>query len=679
MFSQILFLRARRTLATILAFSLLASSTPAYAINMWYCGIATQAFGTATSWGVNDACGINPAAAPAADDTVILDKSAAGRVVVMSGATSIKGLILAKSFTGTLKQLAILKISSGSGGFKMGSGRFVGGIFPITLSGSLTMTGGIMNGLQNTFTMTGSLALSKGGTTAAGLGVVSGSSSYGQFTSTGTIVMAGSLADQTFLVNSNVWTRLKHLTINNRAGTTIDDVIVGASGSLALSGALTVTLGRLDLVTKSTVLQVQRGVTAADSAQAEIWTSQNMTMSGTILINDAAILTVSGGTLTLNDDSDQAVDLDGQRIFNLTINNAGATTNNDVVYAGGALDMSGALAVTLGSLDLSTNSLAAVVKGGGITVTNTAEATFDGGGNLTMSGSLSVGDVASFSMGSTSTLRFNGVFANIDTNNAVLYRLTVNSASGARLVSPQRVFNRLQVGTGGTLSLVAFTLSATGAGIRNYGIIRESTGKMVHSGSILITNASFNETSPIRPPERVYFQVFDEDENLLGTSQESMTITGSVPGDSETVTLTETANNSGVFQGSVATGNGVGSTGILQATADTTLTASYTDGDDGFTHTDTAAFTVFSESTTSGGGTSGGGSGGGGGGGGRSYLKTSTPTTTPVVTPRTPAMINGLTRSEIAEQAKALRLENRKKAMEMRKERANARKAKRGR
>ena len=185
-----------------------------------------------------------------------------------------------------------------------------------------------MSGLQNTFTMTGSLGLSKMGATAAGVGSVGSSpviySIYSQFTSTGTIAMAGSLANENFYINSNVWSRLNHLKLNNRAGGTSDNVIVASSGSLALSGALTVTLGTLDLATKNTPLQVQRGVTVANSAQAEIMTDQNMTMSGAVSFGTAGVLTVSGGTLTLTGNHDQAVNIQGQRIYNLTINNNGS-------------------------------------------------------------------------------------------------------------------------------------------------------------------------------------------------------------------------------------------------------------------------------------------------------------------------------------------------------------------
>src|SRR3989338_8513424 len=70
-----------------------------------------------------------------------------------------------------------------------------------------------------------------------------------------------------------------------------------------------ITLGNLDLTTNSQTMNVERGITLADAAQATLTTNSNVTASGTILVNDAATLTVTAGTWTLNDDSDQAVGL----------------------------------------------------------------------------------------------------------------------------------------------------------------------------------------------------------------------------------------------------------------------------------------------------------------------------------------------------------------------------------
>ena len=111
-------------------------------------------------------------------------------------------------------------------------------------------------------------------------------------------------------------------------------------------------------------LVTDRGITLADSANASLTTDSNVTSSGTILVNDAATLTVTAGTWTLNDDSDQAVDLDGQALFNLTLNNVGGGTSDDVTIAGGPLLLSGALTVTLGNLDMTSNSLALITERG---------------------------------------------------------------------------------------------------------------------------------------------------------------------------------------------------------------------------------------------------------------------------------------------------------------------------
>ena len=206
-------------------------------------------------------------------------------------------------------------------------------------------------------------------------------------------------------------------------------MVVAADSQILLSGALIITLGNLDLTTNTETLVVDRGITVADAAQATLTTNSTVFASGTILVNDAATLTVTAGTWTLNDDSDQTVDFDGQSVFNLTVNNTGGGTNDDVTIAGGALLVSGALVITLGGLDMTTNSLALITERG-ITLADAAQATMTTNSNVTASGTILVNDAATLTVtAGTWTLNDDSDQA-VDFDGQSLYNLTVNNTGG---------------------------------------------------------------------------------------------------------------------------------------------------------------------------------------------------------------------------------------------------------
>ncbi|MDO8649308.1 MAG: hypothetical protein Q7R81_06020 [Candidatus Peregrinibacteria bacterium] len=416
--------------------------------------------------------------------------------------------------------------------------------------------------------------------------------------------------------------RMNNLTIDNGGGGTNDDIIA-SGGTLQLSGSLTVTRGNLDLDTQNVALIVEKGITLADTAQATLTTDANMTVSGTILVNDAATITVTGGTLTLNDVGDQSVDVDGQRLYNLTLNNAGGTTDDDVTFAGGNL-ITRAITVTLGNLDLATNSLT-LSASGGITVANSAQATFSTNSNLFMSGSLSTGAAGRFTL-SGGTLTMNGIRQDLDAEGVEsnIHNLTIAANSGVYLTSNVRVLGTLTINTSSVLTHAANTLYLTGATFTNNGTLRQNTGKLVHTGStFMITNSSYAAVSEVKTGETAYFTLTDSDGNISGTASDTLAITVALAsGDSESVTLTESAVASGIFRGSIALANASATSndGTLQGTADSLITATYTDAQDAKVNADTANFTPIGSATTSatGGGGGGGGVRSGGGGGGKS-------------------------------------------------------------
>lgn len=341
--------------------------------------------------------GAGGATIPAGTDVAIFNRNSGGIGVGASSGIRIRsvvnilGLELNSAYTGSLLQ-GTGAITIGTSGIIIGSGRFIGGNASLSTSGSYTQTGGIVTGVMSTFSLSGSLAITKGSNSA-----------YSTFTNTGTLLFSGK-ADQNFTVGANVTKTFKNLTIRNAGGGTSDDIVTNVNGGLFLSGALVITSGNLDLATNSVAMVVDRGITLADAAQATLTTDSNVTASGTILVNDAATITVSAGTWTLNDDGDQSVDLDGQSLYNLTINNTGGGTNDDVTIDGGTLSVLNDLTVTLGNLDTTTNSLTLNVDDD-ITVANAAQATV-AYGTLTAGGDITLNPSGSFTQtaGTTATL-----------------------------------------------------------------------------------------------------------------------------------------------------------------------------------------------------------------------------------------------------------------------------------
>ncbi|TSC57336.1 MAG: hypothetical protein Greene041619_1208 [Candidatus Peregrinibacteria bacterium Greene0416_19] len=361
--------------------------------------------------------GAGGASIPGTSDVAIFDAGGGGVQANIRSNVSVGGLQLNSTWTGSLLQ-GTGSITVGSSNFKVGSGRFVGGNAAIMNAGTYTQTGGVVTGIMNNFVSSGSVSITKGAASA-----------YSTFTSTGTIILDGN-ADQNFTVGATVSKTFKNLTLDNSGAGTSDDIVVNVNGGLFLSGALVITLGNLDLTTNSNALVVDGGITLADAAEATLTTNSNVTASGTITVNNAATITVTAGTWTLNDDSDQTVDLDGQSLYGLTINNTGGGTNDDIVIAAdGQLNLSGALTITLGNLDLTTNTETMVVDRG-ITVANSAQATLTTNSNVTASGTILVNDDAVITVtGGTWTLNDDSD-QTFDIDGQSIFNLTINNAGG---------------------------------------------------------------------------------------------------------------------------------------------------------------------------------------------------------------------------------------------------------
>ncbi len=376
-------------------------------------------------------------AVPGATDTVIFD-STSTKAATIDSLFSVQRLEIRSGYTDTITQSAVVR----AGSFTQSGGTFSGGSSAIAVAGDFVQKAGTFQSTSGTFSLSGSLTLQ-------------GNPTFQH--NNGTILLDGA-TDQT-LTSSG--TSLRNLTITNTGGGSSDDIIIG--GGLFLSGALTINSGNLDLTTNSQPLVVERTITLANDSEATLTTNSAVTASGTILVNDSATLTVTGGTWTLNDDSDQSVDLDGQRLWNLTVNNTGGGTTDDVSIDGGGLFLSGALTVTLGNLDLTTNSQAMAVEKG-ITLADATQATLTTNSAVTASGTILVNDSATLTVtDGTWTMNDDGN-QSIDVDGQALSGVTLlltNSATATVFGGLLDVNGNITVTTG-TLAVSGSTLDLEG-------------------------------------------------------------------------------------------------------------------------------------------------------------------------------------------------------------------------
>ncbi|MEK7218176.1 MAG: S-layer homology domain-containing protein, partial [Patescibacteria group bacterium] len=125
--------------------------------------------------------------------------------------------------------------------------------------------------------------------------------------------------------------------------------------------------------------------------------------------------------------------------------------------------------------------------------------------------------------------------------------------------------------------------------------------------------------------DTVYITLSDTDENIDGTAADTVSVTVTGGGDSETVTLTENSDISGVFRGSIASADAAAtaSDGTLQSPGTTLAYLSYTDTQDALSYADSTTLVEASTTTTT---TTTTTTSGGGGGGGRARTTVSEPT-----------------------------------------------------
>lgn len=334
--------------------------------------------------------------------------------------------------------------------------------------------------------------------------------------------------------------------------------------------------------------------------------------------SDIAIFSYSGGTIQMR----SAINIQGLVLA--------SNWTGSLLQGTGTLQV-GSAGVKVGSGRLigGNATIRVAATSGGFTMTGGIVAGLQS--TTTLSGSLSITDgsaAGSPSFTATGTLIFDGTAQTLTLGTlGQITGLRVDNGSTTTLGANAKAIGTVTVNTGGILAMSSYTLASTGASITIYGRLNENTGKVVHTGTGLITGSDYS--AQITTIDRTaYLQVTDGDENLSGSVLDTISVTlAAGTGDSETVTLSETSVSSGIFRGSIPAilGSYTAANGLLETAQNTTATLTFTDAEDALSSSDSSEF-IIGAGTGNTGTSSGGSSGGGGGGGGRSTTATVTTT-----------------------------------------------------
>ncbi len=316
-----------------------------------------------------------------------------------------------------------------------------------------------------------------------------------------------------------------------------------------------------------------------------------LNVSGDISLSGDAVASLGGSyTINMNGSGAQSYDFQNYSPANLTVNKSAGTLtfgNDNYAFTSDISVISGA--VTLGS------------------GTTTVSDDF-----VLAGGTLNTG---------SGTVRYSGTtqheVASTTYNNLVFN----NNQNGSFLSASTTVVGRLEITANSQIHIANATMTVVGD-LSNLGVVHVSStdgGALLKDlDSVTVTDSSGTEVTSLAPGDKVYLTVQDQNANLDGTTQETITVTmsgdSSSGGDTETITLTETTVSSGIFRNGtgvgIASGSATANNGDFEISAAGVGTGSYTDSNDS---ADTGSDTVTLAAASSGSGGSGGGGGGGGG------------------------------------------------------------------
>ncbi len=463
---------------------------------------------------------------------------------------------------------------------------------------------------------------------------------YSTGNNTSTVQMYGTIAS---IVGGTGTTTFSNLTIDG-------SIIVG--GNVTTSKSLTIKLGKtlnaggyiLNFTNTTTPFAVDG--TFTESTSTVMYSGTDITNVATstyynLKINSTnAILggnVTSTNALTIHDS--KALNAGGY-IVNLTaigtplvLTGTLTESTSTIMYSGG-----GKTQITTSTYyNLKVNSPTAIL-GGNVTSTNVLTITAVGTLNLTGYTAILTGASVPFVVSgtlieSTSTIKYMSA-GTVTTTAESYYNLTLGA--GTYNLDGDTTSSAAFV-NGGTLSIGAARTLAVSGTYNNNGTVTE-TGAIQHaSESADITDSSGTPVADVETSNQiVYVTVEDQDGNLDATALDTITgstLTASTFSDSETMTLTETGVDTGVFISSLSVARsslGQSGNGRIELSSNGTFTLAFADNKDaGDTGSDTATYTGSSFS-------SGGRSHGGGGGGGGSPASPSVVKNQPTVDPSVP-------------------------------------------
>lgn len=467
------------------------------AANLYWAGMTDGRFEKATNWVTVHGGTTNPAAYPGSSDVAIFAGGSGSTVTIRSNVT-VQGILLTgasaaagsnpSGWTGSLLQgTGTIKVT-GATGIRIGSGYFVGGnglIQSTSTSGSgYTQTGGIVTGIQNVLSLSGSFKIAPALTAGGFPGKTT-------FTSTGTIVFSGN-ARQYFTVGKipKSVASIKNVTVKKAPTSSTNSVntVTVSGSSLSLSGALTITTGRVDLTTNSVRATLGGDVTISNTGV--LLTNSNVSHSGALTVAYNAALAPTGGTWTSNATKSQTYTLNGLgKVFQaFTLNNSGGSGNRSLSFAGSGVTLSGALTITAGTFDLTTNSQALVARG--ITMADAAAAGFSTNSNVTNSGAVTFTNhgpsSASFTMSAGTWTQYDQTEQVHDFAGKQLYNFTLNN-TGCSSCTKAKIHNTFNLSGALTLTLGSLILGSGGVITGNATLANSSSVAMAVTGSQILT------------------------------------------------------------------------------------------------------------------------------------------------------------------------------------------------
>jgi len=502
--------------------------------------------------------------------------------------------------------------------------------------------GGTDRTLNNDLTVNGNLTITAGLLTDAGFAIAIGGnwSNAGAYAGTGTVTFNASSGTQT-VTSGGTGANQDFQNITKSGGGTLQlaTYAVDIDGTLTINTSTIVDINALNIAAATLV---NNGTLLADGSETMTITTKD-TDSGLIKYDG------SGSYLTALSYGNTYYDLEfaGTGVWEP---DGAVTINRNLTITSGTFDIDGQnLTVTgtfsnIGTLRLlgtETLSLTSDTDSGTISYDNSASLTdfpsplndtyyniiFAGTGTVTLAADLTASNDLTINSGaalnlnnfnvnvtgnlvnsgtltqtSSSTITLNGTTQTFSPSNITLgAAVALTGSSGTASVGSNfTISNLLTIAAGRTLSLVSYVITLGSNLLTNLGIINEGSGYIAGTSSnFYIADSNFDEDSAISlAVDSVYISLTDQDANLNGQSADTLAgVVVSCATDSETVTLTETGAATEVFRNSglptaLYAGSATDNNGTLTCADAATITATYTDPQDGTdTQSDTATAT----------------------------------------------------------------------------------------